>query len=173
MRYGPRMAHDARAVANFLLDYADSRKKSVSVMTLLKIIYFAHGWHLARTGEPLVRNAFEAWRHGPVIRCVYECFRGCERSPIETRASRFDAATQTRQIVAYSFTAAERNFLQGIFDAYSPFGALQLSDLTHEENSPWDQVWNAPGGKVTLGMRLSDVAIRTHFLASGPLGARH
>jgi uncharacterized phage-associated protein len=167
------MAHDARAVANFLLDYADSKKKGVSAMTLLKIIYFAHGWHLARAGEPLVNNPVEAWRLGPVIRCVYESFRDYESSPIRSRASRFNPTTQAREIVTYSFTAGEQKFLGSIFEAYSRFTALELSDLTHEKGSPWDQVWNAPGGKVTPGMRISDEAIRAYFLNWRPTGSGH
>ncbi len=167
------MAHDARAIANFLLDYADSKRKSVTVMTLLKIIYFAHGWHLARTGDQLVSNAFEAWKHGPVVRCVYDCFRDSESSPIRGRASRFNVATGKHEVVGYSLADTEREFLEHIFEAYSRFSALQLSDMTHEKNSPWDRVWNAPAGKVTLGMRISDQAIKGHFLNGGPRASGH
>src|SRR5258708_27357157 len=47
---------------------------------------------------------------------------------------------------------------------YTTLFRSQLSDMTHEKNSPWDRVWNAPAGKVTLGMRISDQAIKGHFL---------
>jgi len=45
------MAYDARGIANYLLDYADSKRQSVTTMSLLKILYFAHAWHLAKTAS--------------------------------------------------------------------------------------------------------------------------
>ena len=34
---------------------------------LHKLLYYAQGWHLARTGRPLFPEAVEAWTDGPVV----------------------------------------------------------------------------------------------------------
>jgi len=162
--YDDDMAHDARAVANFILDYAETQGRRLTDMALLKILYFAHGWHLAQTGSPLIRNEFEAWKHGPVVRVVYECFRDHGEDPINSRATRFEPQTGRREIVGYSFSDFESALIKDIFDAYGSLGALRLSDLTHEPGSPWDMIWNAPDGRVTLGMRIPNAAIREHFV---------
>ncbi|MCD8455896.1 DUF4065 domain-containing protein [Xylella taiwanensis] len=41
-------------------------------MQVLKLVYIAHGWHLGFRQEPLLNKRVEAWRHGPVIRSLYE-----------------------------------------------------------------------------------------------------
>lgn len=134
-------------------------------MALLKILYFAHGWHLAQTGAPLIRNEFEAWKQGPVVRVVYESFREHGENPIDSRATRFNPETGMREVVGYSLSEFETAFLRDISDAYSRLDALRLSDLTHESGSPWDAIWNAPDGRVTLGMRIPNATIREHFVA--------
>ena len=167
------MAHDAREIANFFLDYADARRVPVTIMSLLKLIYFAHGWHLARFGRPLVKNHFEAWQHGPVVRVVYECFQGDGDRPIKDRAVRFDPLTATKAPAVYSLGAEEEGFLRQIFDAYGHLHAFRLSDLTHEPGSPWDQLWNEVDGSTNPGMRLSDESIRNHFLRRHHLQPAH
>jgi len=162
------MAHDARAIANFLLDHAESRGRKLTVMALLKIIYFAHGWHLAKFGKPLISNEFEAWQEGPVVRVVYTCFRESAGNPIGDRARRFNAISRRYEQVRYNICKEQSQLLVNILDAYGHLHAFRLSELTHEPGSPWDQVWNAPERKITVGMRIENEAIRRHFLASRP-----
>lgn len=165
-RYSARMAHDPRAIANFLLKHAKDQRRPLTTMALLKIIYFAHGWHLARTGKPLIRSAFEAWEHGPVVRIVYDCFRKHGDDPIETFATRFDPDTGKRVVVPFALSDEEATLLRDVFKAYGWLDAFQLSEITHAPGSPWDRVWNSPDRKVIVGMRISDEAIRQHFLRS-------
>lgn len=165
--------HDARAVANFLLDYAELRGKKLTIMALLKILYFAHGWHLAKFGSPLVRNGFEAWRDGPVVRSVYYCFRQHRKDPIRTRATRFDPATEKYEKAKYYLNDEQAGLLKWVFDTYGHLNAFQLSSLTHEPGSPWDLIWNGPRDKIVLGMRISDDLIRGHFLMSSSTSPLH
>lgn len=158
------MAHDARAIANFFLDHADSMGHPLTIMSLLKLIYFAHGWHLARFGRPLVKNHFEAWQYGPVIRSVYESFHGAGDDPITTRAYKFDPLTGTSSLADCELDRSERVFLSQIFGAYAHFPAFNLSDITHEPGSPWDEIWVRSGREVNPGMRISNESIKSHFM---------
>ena len=47
------MPFDPRAVANRLLELGRERNIIIDPMKLQKLIYYAHGWHLALTGRPL------------------------------------------------------------------------------------------------------------------------
>ena len=87
--------YDARAVANFLLDYADEKKVKVTLLSILKMIYYAHGWYLTHREQPLVDQPFEAWPYGPVVRAVCEAFRGNGRAPLTSRAERLDVIANT------------------------------------------------------------------------------
>ena len=167
------MPHDAREIANFFLDHAESRGVPVTIMSLLKLIYFAHGWHLARYEKPLVKNRFEAWQHGPVVRSVYECFQGIGNRPIQNRATRFDPLTATSAQAEYELSEEERTFLSQIFDAYADLHAFRLSELTHEPGSPWDQLWNVEDGSTNPGMLITDEKIRLHFMRRHHLQAEH
>jgi uncharacterized phage-associated protein len=103
--------HDARAVANFFLDRADRRGMRLTIMTLLKVIYFAHAWHLVKENKPLVAQPFEAWQYGPVNRVVYEQFKGYKSRPLDKKAVSFDANTLQFSATPYDFESRTSEFL--------------------------------------------------------------
>ncbi len=169
------MAYDGRALANLLLDLADELGLALTHMALHKIAYFAHGWRLAGQGEPLVLQQFEAWEYGPVLRSVYDSFKSAGRARIITRAVGLNPVTRQIYTVTADFPPKDRAFLRAVLAAYGRYSAPRLSEATHLPGGAWDQVWNAPGGKITLGMRIGNEAIRRDFLAgrmdvSGPPG---
>jgi uncharacterized phage-associated protein len=157
--------YDAREVANFLLDYADEHGVKLTNMAVLKHIYFAHGWHLASRGEPLVSNRIEAWQHGPVIRAVYECFKQFDARPITSRASVIDWETGEVIEARAEFSAETAALLRSTLDYYTGYGAFELSEITHAQGGPWEQVWNARDGKVRLNMEISNSAIHDYFVS--------
>ncbi|MCO6415163.1 DUF4065 domain-containing protein [Siccirubricoccus sp. KC 17139] len=157
------MTYDARAVANALLDLAGERGIPLTHMAVHKIIYYAHGWYSARHGKPLVRQEFEAWKDGPVLRLVWESLREAGSKPVTERATRFDPVRQVREVVKPNLDANDHRFLGDILSAYGHIHAFELSEMTHAPGGPWDAVWNAPNRKVTLGMRIPHDAIRKHF----------
>ncbi len=65
------MPYPAAAIANEFLELARAEGRPLTPMHIQKLIYFAHGWNLALTGEPLIRERVEAWDYGPVIRALY------------------------------------------------------------------------------------------------------
>ncbi|MGA0540298.1 Panacea domain-containing protein, partial [Neotabrizicola sp. VNH66] len=69
------MTYDARQVANWFVTSAQREGRTLSIMSLLKLTYIAHGWHLETQNEPLFGNRIEAWQYGPVIPDVYNDFR--------------------------------------------------------------------------------------------------
>lgn len=158
------MPHDARAIANFFLDYGDSKGHPVTIMSLLKILFFAHAWHLAKTGKPLVGQPFEAWQYGPVNRVVYDQFKKCKNRPIEARAQVLNAGAGRYEIAAcFNLDEDTSTLLRDVFDYYAQFHPFQLSHLTHEQGSPWDQVWNEATLRAVPGMVISDTSIRDWF----------
>jgi uncharacterized phage-associated protein len=166
-------AYDARAVANFLLDYADEKRMKVTALWLQKVIFYAHGWYLSKKERPLVQQAFEAWDYGPVVRAVYDAFKGSGAAPLSVRAKRFDVIENTYKEINEPLDAEAQVFLRKIFDAYSLVNAFDLSSMTHAEGSPWDRVWNAPNGAITLGMKISNDEIRKWFSGMQAPGLLH
>ena len=160
----PGPAHDSRAVANAILDIADELSLPLTHMSVHKVSYYCHGWQLAANGSPLIRQEFEAWRDGPVQRLVWDCFRVAGKRPVTGRATKKDLFTNQIAEVREECRPAERAWLREVVGGYGHLHAFELSEMTHEEGGPWHQVWHAPNGKVTLGMRITHDAIRDHFV---------
>jgi uncharacterized phage-associated protein len=165
------MPYDARAVANLLLDHADSLALRLTNMGVQKVIYFAHGWHLARWDEPLIVQPIEAWKYGPVIHAVWEAFKQARDAPIEGRAMKFDPVRRMLSVATAPFTPEISAFLAAMLCSYGHIDPIELSRMTHRPGGPWSRVWAAPAGQITLGMRISNEAIKTDFLqqASKPV----
>ncbi len=155
--------YDARAIANLLLDLADEKTFPLTQISIIKLIYFAHGWYLARWNRPLIFQEFEAWQHGPVIKVVRDEFKCFGKGKITARAQKIDLHLGKRSIVKTELLEEDAKFVAAIFNAYHIYDAWQLSELTHEQGSPWDRVWNAsePIGRMALRIRNED--IREHF----------
>lgn len=159
--------HDARGIANYFLDRARQRGMEVTSMTLLKVLYFAHGWHLAKYGRPLVAQPFEAWQHGPVNRVVYDQIKQWGAQPVRQRLQAFDAIACGYVDATIDVDGEAAHFLNNIFDYYAPFHAFKLSDLTHEPGSPWDVIWQAAETKAVPGMTIPDSLIIEWFREEG------
>ena len=161
--------HDARAVANFFIDRAASEARQLTVMTLLKVIYFAHAWYLAKHSKPLIGQPFEAWKYGPVIRVIYEQCKNLDENTICEKLKSLDILSGKYVETKYKFLEEEEFFLNGIFDYYSKFHAYRLSDLTHEAGSPWDIVWRQAEIRAIPGMVIPNESIRCWFAERGGL----
>lgn len=159
--------HDARSIANYLLRRADASGIDITVMTLLKVLYFAHGWHLAKYGQPLIGQPFEAWRHGPVNRVVYDQLKDCGAKPIRGKLQVFDPVACRYVEAVASIQSETGQFLNNVFDYYARFHAFHLSDLTHEPGSPWDVVWQRAENRAVPGMLIPDSLIIEWFRGEG------
>jgi uncharacterized phage-associated protein len=159
--------YDAREIANYLLDYAETKKVSLSQISLLKLIYFCHGWYLFYKHRPLIRNEFEAWENGPVVRVVRDAFKQHGKYKITSRAERFDLFTGEVFKVVPDLTLDDQQFVEKIFETYQGFGPWELRDLTHQQGSPWDKLWNSDRAVARFGMRIRDEEILEHFSLKG------
>jgi uncharacterized phage-associated protein len=150
--------YDGREIANFILDYCDSRDRPVTNLSLQKIVYFCHVWSLINLGRPLVRHKFEAWEFGPVLPYLYREFKTFDRSPITSRATRIDQISGKMAVVEYRIDSQTEAFLQRITDFYSRLRSSELVKLTHAAGGPWHKVWNHRE-MVNPGMRIDDSEI--------------
>ena len=150
--------YDGRAIANFVLDFCDSRNRKVTNLALQKIVYFCHVWSLIELNRPLVRHKFEAWEYGPVLPYIYREFKKFDRSPIVGRATRIDPADGIHRVVEYNFDSEVDSLVNEIADFYSRLRPGDLVDLSHAEGGPWHRVWNH-GGAANPGMKIDDAKI--------------
>lgn len=134
-----RKKHDARAVANIFVKKFREDGRKLTVLALIKTVYIAHGYALARMGRPLVKQEVQAWRHGPVIPEVYEAFAHQVRGSNEVvrEASKYYPGGVKGDPYAAKLTPEQDQIVSEVYEKYSTFSAFDLLRLTHQKGSPW------------------------------------
>ncbi|MDE2999178.1 MAG: DUF4065 domain-containing protein [Gemmatimonadota bacterium] len=161
--------HSALAIANEFLEIAEGENVGLSPMKLQKLVFLAHGWHLAIHKAPLVREGVEAWQWGPVISDLFHEVKEFGRESIRGRITDlglldpdevdlYDA--EIYRIPAYDTKTT--GFLKEVWDVYREFTGIQLANWLHVKGSPWYQVWNQKGG-VGLIEVISDDIIKEYY----------
>ena len=124
------MKHDARAVANRLLDLVAEDGNRLTAMQVVKLTYFCHAWMLGLYRRPLIEQPVEAWRYGPIINDVYQSFRKYRHDPIKSRA----------RAAAADFDDEEEYIIGQVYQKYGYLTGIRLSQLAHGPGTPWEQV---------------------------------
>lgn len=149
------------AVANYFILKSLESGQLLTPMKLVKLVYIAHGWYLGLTGDPLISEGAQAWKYGPVIPTVYEQFKSYGGNSITQLAN---TITPSGQISNYPLSEPKiREFLDRIWEVYHKFTAVELSDLTHQENTPWFHVWHKEGGSEKFGAVIPNENIEWHY----------
>ena len=130
--------YDPKAVANYFLKKARKSGRSLTQMKLYKLVYLAHGFHLAILDTPLINEMIEAWEYGPVVPTLYQEFRRFGSRKITSKAKRFNPETFKKEPVP--LIPKRSNAAQCVdytWKLYKNYSALELSRLTHLTGSPW------------------------------------
>lgn len=125
----------ATAVAQKFLELAREEGKPLTNMQLQKLVFFAHGAHLAAYNQPLIFEHVKAWDFGPVIPELYERLREYGAGPVVNRID--NEPIYDESPAGYA--------IRNVWRAYGNLNAWQLSDISHQPGSPWEQVWNYGG----------------------------
>ena len=138
--------HPSSEVSRYLLDCAQKNKMALSPMKLIKLVYIAHGWMLGLYGRPLIVENVEAWRYGPVIPELYRKVKIFRSKPV--RAEVFSKLDTDK------FDEYEEGVMDEVLDIYGKRTAIQLSQLTHSKNTPWDQTCNSDSRSLVISDQL-------------------
>lgn len=155
----------ALAVANAMIMRACKHQNPPTQMKLQKLIYFAHGWHLALYDGPLVNEQFQAWPYGPVLPSVYHEFKVYGMSGIDKLGTEI-VALPTGGLAWEAPTILNSNglidpLLDKIWEVFGSYSGGQLSDMTHATNSPWKKIHDLYGN--TRDVVIPDDLIRDYF----------
>ncbi len=136
--------YSCRALANTLLRMGEAQGVTdMSPMKLQKLVYYAHAWHLAFHGKPLIREEIQAWKYGPVIQELYHEFKEFGNDPIERPAHELDYASETLTLISPEIPADDtltHELLKEVFRIYGHLTPIQLSNQSHSTQEPWSVV---------------------------------
>jgi uncharacterized phage-associated protein len=174
------MPYDAKAIANYFLDLAEAKGERLTPMKLQKLVYYAHGWHLAITGKALLDEVIQAWSFGPVVETLYQAFRDFGADPITEKAKDMDSTPiagtmrwkfkiHTPSIDDYASEDNEftKSLLNKIWTIYGRYTAIQLSNMTHAPGTPWEKVYRQHNGSIPKHAVIPDEWITEYFKKPG------
>jgi uncharacterized phage-associated protein len=116
-------------VADFFLTKLDVEKgDSMTPLKLQKLVYYAQAWHITIFEKPLFSEKIEAWAHGPVVKNLWERFRGLPKDKSIDRSN--------LQIESLVFSPNTLELLEEVNDIYGEHSGSHLEELTHSE-LPW------------------------------------
>jgi uncharacterized phage-associated protein len=127
-----------KQIANYFIGKSLEENIQITPMKLQKLIYFAHGWHLALTGNPLLKEEIEAWKYGPVISKLYHDLKVYGDSPITQPIIDFVEGKFVPPIIP-SEDIETLEILNKVWDVYKPYDGVRLANATHVKGSPWNE----------------------------------
>lgn len=156
--------YEARKICNLLIDRFDADRFNLTNLRINKLLYFIHGHSLAENEIGLVRNHFEAWQYGPVVRVVYDAFKPFNERTITSPATFLDYSTgQVRPIPVDDILPDHATFIVDICKNYAAYSTGELVALSHQQHGAWDTVYSACLKNKQLSPRISDELIRQEF----------
>lgn len=133
------MPYPASVVAYAFVKKGVDENKYITQMKAQKLVYFAHGIHLAMFSKPLVNEKFEAWKFGPVVPSIYQNFKVFGSSPItESDLQIFLPEWDKLKIF-------DKDALKAIdltWNLTKDIPAYKLSNWTHQQGAPWSEVYD-------------------------------
>jgi uncharacterized phage-associated protein len=159
--------YPSKAVANWDLQTFWDNGKTLDQLQINKLVYIAHGWHLAADpdGDGLIAETVHAWKYGPVIPALRDEFREFGSQPITRLANDwvgfgYDDAYEPK-LSEYSPLSWEVDLLKYVYTRYGSLSGPELIDITHRPGTPWYDATG--GGKRTVGVAISNDSIRQHY----------
>ena len=104
----------------------------IGFVKLQKMVFCAHGWHLALRDKPLICEKVEAWQSGPMYPSIYH---KRDSLPSNLPIPSIEEA-DLRRIEDSSI----RDYLDAIYKRYDVYNAFDLNCITQAEGTPWFQV---------------------------------
>jgi uncharacterized phage-associated protein len=115
---------------NKFIDLA--KNENLTNMQLQKMVYIAHGFNLALRGTKLYYEDTRAWNFGPVVPELYEKLRKYGSSKVIEKIDTSDTVEPDEDSL---------EIIKAVYDNYKKYSGMQLSDLTHQNGTPWSKSW--------------------------------
>lgn len=129
-------------IANEFIRLAGQDGRAFDQGQLQTLVYIAHGWCLAITGEPLTGDRPEAWEHGPVYRRLADALVSCGLDAVPVQSP-----DQSEKRFCSDLELKERALIVRVYKEYGELDASTLATLTRRGEAPWKRVYEGGAGK--------------------------
>lgn len=130
---------DVRTAAKYLLHrYKQESGSTMDEMKLHKLLYFTQRESFILLGKPMFLDKFEAWKYGPVMRCL--------------RKAQWESQSQSVLPVDSEYIP----FLEDTLRRYAPMDSWPLSNISHGETC-WQKAKDKEIGLTPVAIETSDI----------------
>ena len=133
-----------------LEDVHNAEDEKMTLLKLLKLLYYAEGCSLALDKGSLYDEKIMAWEHGPVVEEVWRTFDDA----YNLQVSDADMSDSLSKI-----SKEDQQFLEDVYSVFGKYSAMGLRNKTHAE-SPW---LNATHGGSRFNAEIPRQAIEEYF----------
>lgn len=131
----------AEIVAKEFVRMGSSSESPVTQMKLQKMVFFAHGLHLALYDTPLCSEPFFAWKFGPVIPSIYQLYKKWGSSPIIAQPPAIKPSEVSAVSESYTLSSTEMEAIEYTWEITKNLDGVTLSNWSHAANSPWAKAY--------------------------------
>lgn len=130
---------DVRTAAKYLIQrYERETDSALDEMKLHKLLYFTQRESFVLLGKPMFLDKFEAWKYGPVMRCLRKASWECQ---------------------VHSVLPADSEYIPVLEDTFSRYAAMDswtLSNISHGETC-WQKAKKKEVGSSPVEIETSDI----------------
>ncbi|QFI40247.1 DUF4065 domain-containing protein [Moritella marina ATCC 15381] len=145
------MDYQAEDIANWFINHFDKESgDNVTHLKVQKLLYYAEAWTQLLLDRTLIKEDMEAWAHGPVVREVYNVFRG----------NSWDALKASR--VAIEIADDVEDVLLQVVESYGEASAKTLERMTHSDK-PWIDARGSLAPEERCNNVISKADIKSYF----------
>lgn len=132
---GKKMIYEALDISKYVIEQFNKKGHGISNLKLQKVLYYVQMKSLIDSGDALIIEQFEAWRHGPVIAPLYSKFKKYISSPIDIKDQSLDNCS--------NLDKSYIPLIDEVIEKTINVDPWDLVEKTHE-TSPWKDNY-APG----------------------------
>lgn len=123
----------ASDVAAYLIEKVNQTEwDDITNLKLQKMLYYCQGFSIAILKKSLFSDKILAWKHGPVIRSVYNDYRKYNG----------DIITEIENGDLSKLSNEQKCLIDDVYSVYGKYSAWHLRNLTHEEPT-WKNIYEA------------------------------
>lgn len=150
---------DSLDIALYFLHRVDREAgDTISALKLQKLVYYAQVWSMVLRNQPIFPDPIEAWKHGPVVRPVWEHYQTYRREAIPQPEAPLP-----------DFDPSELEVLEIVRNRYGELSAHKLRNLTHAE-PPWQIARQGLPDDARCSTALSLEDMKAYHVSESPWG---
>lgn len=148
--------NDSVNVGKYILSLCKETGIYMNQTKLQKLMYVVYGVCLARDNDRLCEEHPKAWPFGPVFPRVQKFFAKeknfTEVSPSLSKTEEFKPLRDNKEL---------NNIIASVIKTFGNYTAMQLSEWSHKDGSPWVTALNSNNGQ--WNSEISDEVIKSYF----------